>query len=264
MVKIQNKDEYSIRQFCAKEQMVMLAKQISAYGSICKQLIEMHSTIVVQQNVLHGFTPGQALTFNSVMGFVGHKMTTRQRWTPSQAQLQILEKIFEKGKGTPCKQRIKEITAQLSQHGHISETNVYNWFQNRRARTKRKHQTGLTGSGEYEMDNLVDSSNEKKAKFDESSGQETSLTRQSSASFQNHGASEYNNFDSQRHKSSTSFGSQVASKATVGFNRSASFEHGLSVTNNELQSLKIKLTNSMESIETSNSLHAGEGYAMIG
>lgn len=68
----------------------------------------------------------------------GHKITARQRWTPTPMQLQILERIFDQGNGTPSKQKIKEITIELSQHGQISETNVYNWFQNRRARSKRK------------------------------------------------------------------------------------------------------------------------------
>jgi hypothetical protein len=61
-----------------------------------------------------------------VIGVAGHKVSARQRWTPIQVQLQILEKIFDQGKGTPSKQKIKEITAELGQHGHISETNVYN------------------------------------------------------------------------------------------------------------------------------------------
>jgi Homeodomain len=68
----------------------------------------------------------------------GHKITARQRWTPTPMQLQILEQLFDQGNGTPSKQKIKEITLDLSQHGQISETNVYNWFQNRRARSKRK------------------------------------------------------------------------------------------------------------------------------
>ncbi|KAH9288382.1 hypothetical protein KI387_032499 [Taxus chinensis] len=240
-------------QVMSEDQMTTLRKQISAYTSITKQLIAMHKIILIQQNPFNGLTPGQALTFNSMMGFAGHKMTTRQRWTPSQVQLQILENIFDRGKGTPCKQRIKEITAQLSQHGHISETNVYNWFQNRRARTKRKQQIGQITSGEYEMDNLPDSSKEKKTKYGESSGQETSVTRQSSATFQNHeGVSEHCIADSQQHRSSTSLSSQVVSKAASDFNRSASFEQDFSATRN------------VQLVETGNSLHAGEGPVIIG
>ncbi|KAF8051667.1 hypothetical protein N665_1684s0003 [Sinapis alba] len=34
------------------------------------------------------------------------------------------------------------ITEELSQHGQIAEKNVYNWFQNRRARSKRKQHGG--------------------------------------------------------------------------------------------------------------------------
>lgn len=72
------------------------------------------------------------------MSSAGHKITARQRWTPTPLQLQILEQIFDDGIGTPSKQKIKEIATELSQHGQISETNVYNWFQNRRARSKKK------------------------------------------------------------------------------------------------------------------------------
>jgi hypothetical protein len=53
--------------------------------------------------------------------------------------------MFEQSNGnTPNKSRIKEISIELSQFGPISETNVYNWFQNRKARAKRKlqHQVG--------------------------------------------------------------------------------------------------------------------------
>lgn len=94
----------------------------------------------------------------------GHKITARQRWTPTPVQLQILERIFDQGNGTPSKQKIKDITTELSQHGQISETNVYNWFQNRRARSKRKQLVASSSNGESEVDIEVDSLNEKKTK----------------------------------------------------------------------------------------------------
>ena len=100
----------------------------------------------------------------------GHKMTGgRQRWTPTPVQLQILERIFDQGIGTPSKQKIKDITEELSQHGQIAEQNVYNWFQNRRARSKRKqHGGGGVGSssnnnnGESEVEAETETVNEKR------------------------------------------------------------------------------------------------------
>ncbi|PNX81272.1 WUSCHEL-related homeobox 13-like protein, partial [Trifolium pratense] len=85
----------------------------------------------------------------------------RQRWTPTPIQLQILERIFDQGNGTPSKEKIKEIATELSQHGQISETNVYNWFQNRRARSKRKMQNGGTSNTESEVETEVDSKDKK-------------------------------------------------------------------------------------------------------
>ncbi|KAK1439246.1 hypothetical protein QVD17_05062 [Tagetes erecta] len=69
----------------------------------------------------------------------------------------VKDEILRARKRTPSKQKIKEITSELSQHGHISETNVYNWFQNRRARSKRKQQIHATNSGESEVDTEVES-----------------------------------------------------------------------------------------------------------
>lgn len=75
----------------------------------------------------------------AAVGYGGsQKIAARQRWSPTPVQLQILEGIFDECGGTPGKQRIQIITTELAQHGQISETNVYNWFQNRRARMKRK------------------------------------------------------------------------------------------------------------------------------
>lgn len=94
----------------------------------------------------------------------GHKITSRQRWTPTPVQLQILERIFEQGNGTPSKQKIKEITSELGQHGQISESNVYNWFQNRRARSKRKQQNTAPTYAESEVETDVESPKDKKTR----------------------------------------------------------------------------------------------------
>ncbi|KAL5656638.1 hypothetical protein ACJX0J_035957, partial [Zea mays] len=97
----------------------------------------------------------------------GHKITARQRWQPTPMQLQILESIFDQGNGTPSKQKIKEITAELSQHGQISETNVYNWFQNRRARSKRKQAAAsLPNNAESEAEADEEPLADKKPKSD--------------------------------------------------------------------------------------------------
>lgn len=87
----------------------------------------------------------------------GQKITARQRWTPTSAQLRILERVYEECKGTPGKQKIQEIAAELTQHGPISETNVYNWFQNRRARLKRKQSSSLPNNAEPETETPLES-----------------------------------------------------------------------------------------------------------
>jgi hypothetical protein len=95
-----------------------------------------------------------------------HKITARQQWQPTPMQLQILENIFDQGTGTPSKQKIKEITGELSHHGQISETNVYNWFQNRRARSKRKQAASLPNNAESEAEADDEPLTDKKPKSD--------------------------------------------------------------------------------------------------
>ncbi|CAN6916081.1 unnamed protein product [Brassica oleracea var. botrytis] len=148
------------------EQLETLRKQIAIYATICERLVEMHKTLTSQQD-LAGRVGGLYAdpTF-------GHKMTGgRQRWTPTPVQLQILERIFDQGIGTPSKQKIKDITEELSQHGQIAEQNVYNWFQNRRARSKRKQHGGGGGgvgsssnnnNGESEVEAETETVNEKR------------------------------------------------------------------------------------------------------
>ncbi|KAK8512640.1 hypothetical protein V6N13_082825 [Hibiscus sabdariffa] len=131
------------------EQVEELRKQIVAYASISEQLAELHKSMSAH----HDFTGIRLgnLYCDPISASVGHKITARQRWTPTALQLQILENIYEQGTGTPSKQKIKEIASELAQHGLISETNVYNWFQNRRARSKRKSQpSSVSVNGEAE------------------------------------------------------------------------------------------------------------------
>lgn len=90
------------------------------------------------------------------------RIAARQRWTPTTMQLQILEAMFNEGNGTPTKQKIKQITGELAQHGQISESNVYNWFQNRRARSKKKQMASLTCNTESEVEADEESPDEKK------------------------------------------------------------------------------------------------------
>ncbi|KAJ6929697.1 WUSCHEL-related homeobox 13 [Populus alba x Populus x berolinensis] len=142
------------------EQLETLRKQIAVYAAICEQLVEMHKTLSAQQDLAGGRLGN--LYCDPLMASGGHKITARQRWTPTPVQLQILERIFDQGNGTPSKQKIKEITSELSQHGQISETNVYNWFQNRRARSKRKQLVASSNNAESEVETEVDSLNEKK------------------------------------------------------------------------------------------------------
>ncbi|RWV79131.1 hypothetical protein GW17_00059789 [Ensete ventricosum] len=176
------------------EQMEVLRSQISAYAAICEQLVEMHRTMIAHQDSLSVVCASALVlgVFNNVVlcflncscggnqsncclpsgmrsGHLfpdqssgGAKISAKQRWTPTPAQVRILESIFCHGNRTPSKQRIKEITSELSRHGQVSETNVYNWFQNRRARSKRKQAFAAPSTTESEAEE--ESPGEKKAK----------------------------------------------------------------------------------------------------
>ncbi|TVU36615.1 hypothetical protein EJB05_18555 [Eragrostis curvula] len=147
------------------EQMEVLRKQISIYATICEQLVEMHRALTEHQDSIAGMRFSN-LYCDPLIVPGGHKITARQRWQPTPMQLQILENIFDQGNGTPSKQKIKEITAELSHHGQISETNVYNWFQNRRARSKRKQAASLPNNAESEPEVDEESLTDKKPKSD--------------------------------------------------------------------------------------------------
>ncbi|KAH7351676.1 hypothetical protein KP509_19G009200 [Ceratopteris richardii] len=72
----------------------------------------------------------------------------RPRWNPTQEQIQILETIFNSGTTTPSRDMIVDIAAQLRAYGNIGEANVFYWFQNRKARAKRKLQPAASPSSQ--------------------------------------------------------------------------------------------------------------------
>ncbi|KAH7567007.1 hypothetical protein JRO89_XS07G0006100 [Xanthoceras sorbifolium] len=156
------------------EQMELLRKQIAVYAIICEQLVDMHKSFSAQYDIaglsLSLSPPPPPLLslsrwlcmrlgnpyFDPFMACGGgQKITARQRWTPTPAQLQILERVYDECNGNPGKQKILEMTAELVQHGQISETNVYNWFQNRRARIKRKQSGVAPNPAESEAEKHV-------------------------------------------------------------------------------------------------------------
>ncbi|CAI0381668.1 unnamed protein product [Linum tenue] len=122
-------------QVMTDEQMEMLRKQISVYATICERLVAMHTSFSLNRPEFSGMLP-----YGDPLSSCGSsRIPSRQRWAPKQAQLQILERIFAQCNANPGKEKIKEITAELSKYGQVKEASVYNWFQNRRARCKRKH-----------------------------------------------------------------------------------------------------------------------------
>ncbi|KAJ4851325.1 WUSCHEL- homeobox 8 [Turnera subulata] len=154
------------------EQMEMLRKQISVYATICDLLVQKHKELSSKPE-LAGVRLGNPYCDPLFPSGV-HKIPSRQRWTPKPEQLEILERLFEQCNATPCRQKIKDITAELAQHGQVSETNIYNWFQNRRARSKRKQQAAESNLGEAEADTKVESAKNKMTKPEDIQPDETS------------------------------------------------------------------------------------------
>uniref|UniRef100_A0A0D3BK55 Homeobox domain-containing protein n=1 Tax=Brassica oleracea var. oleracea TaxID=109376 RepID=A0A0D3BK55_BRAOL len=166
MMELDNQQQPNPMKVMTDEQLETLRKQIAIYATICERLVEMHKTLTSQQDLAAGVDKGGRMVSLYADPSIGHKMTARQRWTPTPLQLQILERLFDQDTGTPSKQKIKDLTEELSQHGQIAEQNICNWFQNRRARSKRKQHCGVGSSnnknGEGEVETETETMNEKR------------------------------------------------------------------------------------------------------
>ncbi|KAL6494243.1 Homeodomain [Orobanche gracilis] len=60
------------------------------------------------------------------------------RWNPTKEQIDMLESLYKQGLRTPSAEQIQQITARLSDFGHIEGKNVFYWFQNHKARQRQK------------------------------------------------------------------------------------------------------------------------------
>ncbi|GMN28687.1 hypothetical protein TIFTF001_002140 [Ficus carica] len=180
-----------------------------------------------------------------LMTSAGHKITARQRWTPTPVQLQILESMFEQGNGTPTKQKIKDITSELSQHGQISETNVYNWFQNRRARSKRKQQNAAPNNAESEVETEVESPKDKKTNPEEFLSQQNSAPRAEDICFQSPEiSSDLHFFDPHSNKGEAMFPSNTSLRPARNLSHLPFYDGLLSNSRNEHLSGKMEMPGS--------------------
>ncbi|KAI9119554.1 hypothetical protein K1719_009430 [Acacia pycnantha] len=122
------------------EQIETLRMQIVLYNYICDMLADLHNCcFTLQPSLLDLPLPEVKLENTQQKEPLTLNGGQRRRWTPTREQIKILESLFREGDGShPNKQKIMEITTVLSKHGQVSDANVYNWFQNRRARLKKK------------------------------------------------------------------------------------------------------------------------------
>ena len=151
-----------------ERQLYAFRQQIAAYAHICQQLLQITTVNATQQTDRQRavrrdvpgteemrttpapMTAGTGWSGNAGTNAIrtdggGHrggrgedKSQRGPRWSGTPKHYEILENLFLAGEQPPVRERLREVTEMLSQHGHIQESNVYNWFQNRRSREKKK------------------------------------------------------------------------------------------------------------------------------
>lgn len=151
-----------------ERQLYAFRQQIAAYAHICQQLLQITTVNATQQTDRQRavrrdvpgteemrttptpMTAGTGWSGNAGTNAIrveggGHrggrgedKSQRGPRWSGTPKHYEILENLFLAGEQPPVRERLREVTEMLSQHGYIQESNVYNWFQNRRSREKKK------------------------------------------------------------------------------------------------------------------------------
>jgi len=137
-----------------ERQLYAFRQQIAAYAHICQQLLQVTSVQAHQQTAYQKRQVDSGISQRpQVLSSVAHKMPGDHgssgggrgadksargvRWTGTPKHYEILEQMFQNGQAPPVREELTRITAELAKHGTIGESNVYNWFQNRRSREKK-------------------------------------------------------------------------------------------------------------------------------
>ena len=137
-----------------ERQLYAFRQQIAAYAHICQQLLQVTSVQAHQQTAHQKKQSASAIAQRpQVLSAAAHKTPGEHgssgggrgadknargvRWTGTPKHYEILEQMFQNGQAPPVREELTRITAELAKHGTIAESNVYNWFQNRRSREKK-------------------------------------------------------------------------------------------------------------------------------
>lgn len=137
-----------------ERQLYAFRQQIAAYAHICQQLLQVTSVQAHQQTAHQKRQVDSGMSQRpQVLSSVAHKMPGDHgssgggrgadksargvRWTGTPKHYEVLEQMFQNGQAPPVREELTRITAELAKYGTIGESNVYNWFQNRRSREKK-------------------------------------------------------------------------------------------------------------------------------
>ena len=145
-----------------EQQKYALRQQIASYAHICQQLLQLTHEAALRdlqmsargeydRHATHAScayprekqpkkekphkerkTPASIFSNTGVYSDPG-----KVRWQPTTAQLERLEQLFAIDTTTPRREKLKQVTEELSALGPIQECNVFNWFQNKKSRLKK-------------------------------------------------------------------------------------------------------------------------------
>ena len=156
-----------------EQQKYALRQQIASYAHICQQLLQL--THEAAQRDLQLSARGEYDTHHasssykekqpkkekphkerktpaSIFSNTGvYSVPGKVRWQPTTAQFERLEQMLAIDTTTPQREHLKQVTEELSMLGPIAECNVYNWFQNKKARLKKREQDAAKERMEAEM-----------------------------------------------------------------------------------------------------------------